>query len=72
MNIIDLVAEIYNTLTWVFNTTCESLWNNCPIGSRWVFFVLLVWLVYQWGARDGRRAVLKKLREREKHARKSA
>lgn len=72
MNIIDLVAEIYNTACAVFNHGIENYWNTIPSGSKWFMVALLVWLIYQWGARDGRRAVLKKLREREKHARKSA
>lgn len=70
--IINLATEIYNTACAVFNHGIENYWNTIPSGSKWFMVALLVWLIYQWGARDGRRAVLKKLREREKRARKSA
>lgn len=72
MSIVSLLATIYNTCAWAFNTTLENWWNTCPTGSRWIVVALFVWAIYEWGKRDGRRAVLKKLREREHRARKSA
>lgn len=73
MNILNHFADFYNLVCAVFNRGCENYWHTIPSGSKWIMVALFVLLIYEWGKRDGKRAVLRKLRERERrHERYSA